>query len=396
MAAVTSTTTARRTAAWLAASLTLGALTLSACATAGSTSSTTTTTTLPPLPPTVSAYVALAGAGNNFGFGHFLQKVDLTPGATGLQSRIPTGSYPDAVAVMPNGTRAYVTNYASNSVTPINLVTGKAGTAIPVGEGPSAIAIAPDGLKAYVTNAGTSALGDTVTPLDLRTDKPLPAITVGPGPQGIVITPNGSMAYVSDAGAILSGQSGSVDDQVTPIDLTTGAPEKAITVGNAPIGLAVTPDGGTVFVANLNSESVTPIAVSTNTARAAIAVPGGPIAMVATQSDVWVVDTPATGAKGDNVVDINLLTSKAGTPIPVGKGAQAIALAPGDKSAWVACLSSQTIVPIDLVTRAAGTPIAVPGGPFAIAIANQPSRTGKTTANHRTTKPKAKKKKKAA
>src|SRR5271165_2755861 len=77
MAAVTSTTTARRTAAWLAASLTLGALTLSACAAAGSPSSTTTTSTLPPLPPTVLAYVALAGAGNNFGFGHFLQRVDL-------------------------------------------------------------------------------------------------------------------------------------------------------------------------------------------------------------------------------------------------------------------------------------------------------------------------------
>ena len=37
-------------------------------------------------------------------------------------------------------------------MTPINLATHLAGPAIPVGDQPTAIAITPDGTKAYVTN----------------------------------------------------------------------------------------------------------------------------------------------------------------------------------------------------------------------------------------------------
>lgn len=355
------------------------ALCLSACNPGSSGTTTTTTSTLPPLPPTVVAYVALAGSGNNFGFGHDLDVVNLTPGATGIEHRIGVGTFPDAIAVTPDGREAYVTNYSSNSVTPINLVTGRAGSPISAGIGPSAIAITPNGERAYVTDAGTSSLGHTVTPISLRTHRVLAPIKVGDGPQGIAITPDGRRAYVTDAGAILAGQTGPLGHQVTPINLTTDVAMRPITVGNAPIGIAVTPDGSTVYVANLNSESVTPISVVSDTPGAPIAVPGAPIALAATRSDVWVVDTPAGGAPGNNVVPIHLATGKAGTPIKVGKGAQAIAIAPGNATAWVACLSAETIVPVDLQSRRAAAGIRVTGGPFAVAVAYQPKSSGTST-----------------
>jgi RHS repeat-associated protein len=59
-----------------------------------------------------------------------------------------------AIVINPAGTKAYVANYGSNSVTPITLSTGTAGTAITVGSEPDAIAITPNGATAYVGGPG--------------------------------------------------------------------------------------------------------------------------------------------------------------------------------------------------------------------------------------------------
>ena len=42
--------------------------------------------------------------------------------------------------------------------------------------------------------------------------------------------------------------------------------------------MAVSPDGGTVYVANINSDNVSAIATATNTVTAAIPVGSGPVA----------------------------------------------------------------------------------------------------------------------
>jgi YVTN family beta-propeller protein len=158
---------------------------------------------------------------------------------------------------------------------------------------------------------------------------------------------------------------------VTPIDLSRGKALSPINVGNAPIGIAVTPDGSTVFVTNLNSESVTPINTASDTAAAAIATDGAPIAVVVTARAAWVVNTPAGGTAGNNVQPISVVSDTAGSAIRMPKGAQNIALTPDGLTAWVACLNSASLVPIDLSTKRAGKAILVLGGPVAVAVANQ-------------------------
>ncbi len=61
----------------------------------------------------------------------------------GLSKAAPAG----AVTAAPT---AYVTNYSSNTVTPIDTATNTPGTPIPVGTTPTAVAITPDGTTAYV------------------------------------------------------------------------------------------------------------------------------------------------------------------------------------------------------------------------------------------------------
>ena len=329
---------------------------------------TTTTSTLPPLPPNLLAYVTLAGSGASLGSGSSLVEVTVAPGPESVGSPIATGVYPDAVAVAPDGRLALVANYSSNTVTPILLPSNKALPAINAGSGPADVAIAPDGKTAYVTDAGS----DTVTPINLKTLKPGTPFVVGAGPQGIAITPDGTRAYVADAGAILSGQTGTIGHDVTPIDLSTGKVLPPIPVGNAPIGVAVSPDGSTVFVTNANSESVTPITVATDAAGFGISTAGGPVAVAVADGAAWVINTPAGRLAGNNVQPISLTSNTAGTPIALPKGAQNIAIAPSGVTAWVVCLNSDKLVPVNLATRRAGAPVTVPGGPFAVAVAYQP------------------------
>ena len=65
--------------------------------------------------------------------------LDLASGTLGAP--IPVGQEPHSVAVTPDGRMAYVTNYASASVTPIDLATRVAEPNIDAGNYPSAIAI---------------------------------------------------------------------------------------------------------------------------------------------------------------------------------------------------------------------------------------------------------------
>jgi hyaluronoglucosaminidase len=53
------------------------------------------------------------------------------------------GSYLEMIAITCDGKTAYVMNDASNTVTPVTIATGKAGSAINVGADPDAIVIMP-------------------------------------------------------------------------------------------------------------------------------------------------------------------------------------------------------------------------------------------------------------
>ncbi len=81
-------------------------------------------------------------------------------------------------------------------------------------------------------------------------------------PVGIAITPDGKTAYVANANS----------NTVTPIDTATNTAVTPIWPVTNPVGVAITPDGKTAYVTNSASNAVTPIATATNTAGTPIAV----------------------------------------------------------------------------------------------------------------------------
>jgi YVTN family beta-propeller protein len=313
--------------------------------------------------------------------------------ATGKAGKaISVGSFPDAVAITPDGTTAYVVNDGSGTVTPIQTATNTAGPAITVGRNPGPIAITPNGKTAYVVSTGSG----TVTPIQTATNTAGPAITVGRNANDIAITPNGKTAYVEggdqsvypiDTATNTVGKGikvGAFPDQiaitpngktayvvnsgsssVTPIDTATNAAGPAIKVGFGPSAIAITPDGTTAYAVNLDSNSVTPIDTATNTVGPAIAVGDGALAITITPdgTTAYVSDSDS-----DTVIPILTASNTASKAIKVGDGPGTIAITPDGKTAYIALEYSDTVIPILTATNSAGPAIKVGDGPSAIAI----------------------------
>lgn len=277
----------------------------------------------PPLMTTLSEPSALAavpgtsdlvvvGAGND-------QLVEIDAATGRIHVRVTVGLQPDAVAVTTSGT-AIVVDGGAGTVVPVNLRTGRAGSPVRVGVSPDAVAIGgPHHSLAVVADAGQGV----ILPLFLQGMRPGFPIEVGSEPDAIAFTPNGQTALVANLGS----------DNVTPVDLTHGHPGAAIPVGVAPTGIAVTdlPAPGT-------TRSTDPVGTA------------------------WV-------SGGDAVVPIDLATMTAGTPIPVGHPAEALALTAGGTRAWVADQSNK-ITEVDLATGHVGPSVFVGGRPRAIVVPN--------------------------
>ena len=101
-----------------------------------------------------------------------------------IRSHFHVGSKPHAIAINPNGNEAYVANFASNTISVINLSCDELKATIPVGQGPKAIAVTPDGKMGYVANS----IDGTITPIDLACRIPLDAFSQSVS--GIAITPD--------------------------------------------------------------------------------------------------------------------------------------------------------------------------------------------------------------
>jgi serine/threonine-protein kinase len=264
----------------------------------------------------------------------------------------PTGHGSTPIALVLPPSTAYVTNYLGNTVTPIDVATGTAGSPITGVNNPGAIATAPDGKTAYVT----SFFGDAVTPIDLATGSVGTPIVVGNDPEAIAITPDGKTAYV-----VISPDNGNSNGNgaVTPIDLATGSVGHPIQVGNEPDAIAITRDGATAYVVNNGSGTVTPIDLATGSAGTPIQVGNQPDAVAFTPDGqtAYVVNSETSGNNG-TVTPIDVATGIAGTPIQVGQGPDAIAITPDGKTAYVANLDGTTgVTPIDLATGSAGAQI---------------------------------------
>src|SRR6266850_994065 len=154
---------------------------------------------------------------------------------------IHAGNDPEQLAVSADGTRLYVANEDAAQVSIVDIASGAIVASVRIGEEPEVVAIRPDGREVYVTSEGDGA----VFAIDTKTTKVVGRIPVGHRPRSIGFLPDGSRAYVSleNDGAIAV-----IDAPRHKFLRLIQLEGKGNTPKSRPMGIAVHPDGSTVFV----------------------------------------------------------------------------------------------------------------------------------------------------
>lgn len=147
---------------------------------------------------------------------------------------IPVGYGPTDIVIHPTGQFAYVCNSFSHTISVINLETYTVMDTINLYG--NALAISPDGCRLYVAQDMQLALAV----VDLPTHKKKESVKLGKIPLGIALSPDGNTLYIAN---------GEPADTITVLSIPDNYSERMIQVGPSPTGIAISPDGGKAFVA---------------------------------------------------------------------------------------------------------------------------------------------------
>ncbi len=286
-----------------------------------------------------------------------------------LEQTISDSSFnePYTVTINPAGTKAYVTNSNSTTVTIIDIATRTVSGTIGGFNGPSGFVITPDGNYAYANNYGAgldSGNGTTVNVVNLNTNAIVGSpITVGQAPAAMAITPDGAYVYVV---SYTNGNPGM--GTISIIKTSDNSVQlNAITGFSGPFAIAITPNGKYAYVTNFGSNNFSPVGttvsvvnISSNTIVATITLgiqpsgiaitPDGSSAYVSNYSTIYngAGFTDLTASQGTiDIIDIH--TNATTSPIiGVGFSPDAIAISPNGQFAYVSNYTSNTVSVIAL------------------------------------------------
>ncbi len=284
---------------------------------------------------------------------------------------VVVGIKPGVIAISSDGSRVYVANLNSDTVSVIETATNAViATVIDVGPVPIGIAITGDNSKIYVANFGTpSAPGKTVSVIDAATNEEIDEVDVEPNPIAVLIAPDNSRVYVANA------------DTITVIDVPRDIVINKIFVrGGGPTNIAIAPDGSKVYLASSGRDRVSVIDVSVDRIIATINVGSKPSSMAITPdgSNLYVTnfsdDTVSVISTSTNtvidIVDLECMNDTGAVPC----SPLSIAMTPNGAKAYVANFSGNTVSVIDVSTNSVITNI-TDVGPEPSFIATTPDGT---------------------
>ena len=191
------------------------------------------------------AYLVSSGCGRS-SCGSSIRLVDATTGAQVRSVASLSGGFSEvatSLKLSTDGRRLYMT--VGTRLAVFDPASGQSIGTVNINGSAADVAVLPDGSLAYVAERTSG----TVVVVDLQSLTVTTTITVGASPRRIVASPDGSAVYVSnhDGGTI------------SRISTATNTVSATIPVGTQPLGLDLSPEGSRLFVANSGSASVSVI-----------------------------------------------------------------------------------------------------------------------------------------
>ena len=302
---------------------------------------------------------------------------------------VGTGVAPLGVAVSPDGTSAYVTTPEPASVRQYAIganggLTLASSAPVPPGAGPGQLAVSPDGRSVYVIGTGGSqgVLQYTVAASGALTPKSPLSVPTPPGPQRLAVSPDSRSVYVTTTVTGLStvaqytaGADGALSPK-SPASLPVGGDPFA-----EPIGVAVSPDGRSVYVADAAGDVTRPGRILQFTAAldgalspkspATVAAGRSPfgVAVAADGRSVYATDAEEIGAVLQYTAAADgTLTPKSPGAVPAGSFPLGIAATADGRAVYAAGAGDDAVS--QYTVGAAGT--LVPRSPAAVAAGRNP------------------------
>jgi gliding motility-associated-like protein len=265
---------------------------------------------------------------------------------------VPVGTTPFGVAVNAAGSRIYVTNNGSGTISVLDSTNTVINT-YNEGPFPEGIAISPDGNTLYVANYNLNIL----KVINANTGAIITSIPVGTKPYAVAISPDGKKVYVSNQG------NGTTPSTVSVINAVSNTFSTNINVGIYPVAAAVSPDGATLYVANQVSNTISVINIATNAIITTIPGVNTPVG-VAVSIDGSKLYVSVAGANSVSVYD----TSTYGiiTSIPVGLIPYGISVNPDGSQIFVANVNSNSVSIINTASNTVSTTTSVGNAPYAV------------------------------
>jgi YVTN family beta-propeller protein len=283
---------------------------------------------------------------------------------------IPVHRDPQNMDVAPSGDIAYVANAGSNSVSILDLKSRREIAAVGVGEHPEEARVSPDGKSLVVPNQ----MGHSVSIIDARTLQVRKIIEGCPGASDVAILADSSKAFVAcSAGHQIMAIALARSPETTNPSSNSGRPdalEALLNVGQAPVHLALKPDGGELFVSNADSNSISEVVTSTNDVGGAYLMGAHPVrGLVSHDNSFLFVSNSHSQELSIYAID----DGKRAGSIHVGDGPQALAFSANGYLLFVVDARSGDIAIIRTGTRSLFT--LIPAGRQPNAIATKAFRT---------------------
>ncbi len=211
-----------------------------------------------PSPDGRHVYAALTENSRNEHLGH-AGVVSIDVAKLRVDTRYAAGSDPEQLAVSPDGRRLYVSNEDAGAASVVDMPRHAVIATITVGVEPEGVAISPDGRLVYIT-AETSS---NVTVIDTRTNKAATTFLVDSRPRSAVFSRDGKRSYVTaEVGGTVSFVDPSREVVIARVRLQNGT--------GKPVGVVVSPDGGTLYITNGHANVVSVVDVASRHEVAAI------------------------------------------------------------------------------------------------------------------------------
>jgi YVTN family beta-propeller protein len=188
---------------------------------------------------------------------------------------------PVSIEIDPTGSLAYVANSGSNAISVLDLKARREIAAIGVGEEPVTARLSPDGKTLVVANRGANS----VSLIDTGTRRVRQVFEGCAGASDAVINPDSSKTFIACSAGhqVMAIALARAETHAAPSSSAQTVParsdqlEAILDVGQAPVQLALKPDGGELFALNSMSNSISEVVTSTNDVGGAYMIGDDPV-----------------------------------------------------------------------------------------------------------------------